>query len=67
MGIHSKEEIEQKNKAWLEKNRDAIEPHSVWQEKALTELKHRKDALREIINVPNDYGESSIIFYNDVT
>jgi len=67
LGIHSKEEIEQKNKAWLEKNRDETEPHSVWQEKALTELKRRKDALREIINVPKDYGESSIKFYNDAT
>jgi hypothetical protein len=67
LGIHSKEEIEQKNKAWLEKNRDAIEPHSVWQEKALKELERRKEVLREIMNVPKDYGKTSITFYNDIT
>jgi len=67
LGIHSKEEIEQKNKVWLEKNRDAIEPHSVWQKKALKELERRKEALREIMNVPKDYGKTSITFYNDIT
>ena len=66
LGIHSKEEVENRNKAWLERNRDAIEPHSVWKEKALKELERRKQALSTIINVPEDYGKSSIVFHNDV-
>jgi hypothetical protein len=56
LGIHSKEEIEQRNKAWLEKHKDVEKPFTGWKEKSLKELERRKQALDVIVPVPDDYG-----------